>query len=149
MEKRLLKNINVAFAVAMAVMLIGCGAEEKTYSEGLREGFETGYTVGLFDYDSVAANTGKVVVYAEKYGYLTGYHDGIVGFNRIEDLKYDNKMLLEDFVTGYDKGYSDAIDGKDMLEEYGLELPWHSVTPDDEQISEAFSKALMDGEFDS
>ncbi len=136
MKKRILKNVCITITVAMAFMLIGCGAEEKTYSDGLSEGFKAGYSEGLFDYDAVAAQSGKIVVYADKYGYLTGYHDGIVGNNRLENGSLNTKQLHENYVEGYEQGFSDAVDGKDMLENYGGEHRWHSVETEKTDTSE-------------
>ena len=72
------KRIAVASILLAGVLLIGCGNEENTYSEGLQEGFKTGYSEALFQYDKIAADSGKIFVYVDKYGYLMGYHDGLL-----------------------------------------------------------------------
>ena len=66
------KRIAVASILLAGVLLIGCGNEENTYSEGLQEGFKTGYSEALFQYDKIAADSGKIFVYVDKYGYLMG-----------------------------------------------------------------------------
>ncbi|WP_026489914.1 hypothetical protein [Butyrivibrio sp. XBB1001] len=134
MDKRIIEYFKIVLIGTMAFLLMGCGTEKKTYADGLKEGFETGYTEGIFDYDCIAAKSGKTVVYADKYGYLTGYHDGIVGNNRLSEIEHDNKQLLDAFVAAYEQGYTDAVDGKDSLDDYSYEHRWHSVTTDNSDM---------------
>ncbi len=110
--------------VIAVIFLCGCGKEEKTYGEGLREGFKVGYTEGVYDSDAIAFASGKAVIYADKYGYLFGYHDGILGKKRLTEEEYDIKKLQEEFKTGYEQGYVDAISGEDSLENFGGPLSY-------------------------
>lgn len=121
----------VAIMLLMVLIMTGCGKEEKTYEEGLSEGFNAGYDKGLWDYDGVAAQSGKVVVYADKYGYLTGYHDGIVGNYRAPEFDEELKRLHEAYVVGYEQGYKDATEGVDSIDNFGGVLSWHNVTTEE------------------
>ncbi len=120
----------------VGLMLIGCGKEQNTYSEGLQEGFKTGYSEALYQYDKIAADSGKIVVYADKYGYLMGYHDGLSGNDHISEDKYETKFGYESFIIGYDQGYEDALEGNDSLEDFGGVLTWHNVIIDEGEIEE-------------
>lgn len=126
----------VASILLAGVLLIGCGKETNTYSEGLQEGFKTGYSEALFQYDKIAADSGKIVVYADKYGYLMGYHDGLAGNEHISEDEYETKFGYESFIIGYDQGYEDAIEGNDSLEDFGGALTWHNVSIDEGEIEE-------------
>ena len=120
----------------VGLMLIGCGKEQNTYSEGLQEGFKTGYSEALYQYDKIAADSGKIVVYADKYGYLMGYHDGLSGNGHISEDEYETKFGYESFIIGYDKGYEDAIERNDSLEDFGGTLTWHNVSVDEAEIND-------------
>ena len=134
------KRIAIASILLAGVLLIGCGNEENTYCEGLQEGFKTGYSEALFQYDKIAADSGKKVVYADKYGYLMGYHDGLAGNDHISEDEYETKYGYESFIIGYDQGYEDAIEGNDSLEDFGGALTWHNVSIDEGEMEETDMK---------
>ena len=102
----------ILLIVLAATVVSGCGKEEKTYSEALEDGFQGGYVEALWQYDEIIAEKNKLVVNADKYRYLIGYHDVIK--------------------EAYDQGYNDAKTGKDTLENYVGRLTWHNIGVNEE-----------------
>lgn len=80
------------------------------------------------------------VVYADKYGYLMGYHDGLAGNGHILEDEYETKFGYESFIIGYDQGYEDAIEGNDSLEDFGGALTLHNVSIDKGEMEETDMK---------